>query len=298
MLFELHQIKQIHSDFKKDVYLEVNNLQMKQQMMEKSFEKLSCDLNSTFNKCYVKLNEIGNTRVRNNSTDPGDEIQNDIRKFQSKVDICFHGVQNSIRSVENVLSAVKVEIDKVSKDSAAEFRKTEFRQRQVQESLSATQENVKETKAVMTEIEKSITFSAKQEQFIEPTTVVRATTAPAESSNITLDITNRYGTLSKDDDPDIKHDKEKKKETNKKVQTKEIQKEDTRNEERIKKSQYKTNNVRRSQTSYVLTRREVYLIGDSLSGQVNAASLGKATQTYVQKLRAPKIEDIKAYSKS
>ena len=95
--------------------------------------------------------------------------------------------------------------------------------------MSATQENVKEKKAARTEIEKSITSIAKQELFIEPTPVVRATIAPAESSNITLDITNRYGTMSKDDDPEIKHDKEKI-QTNKKVQPKDIPKEDKRNE--------------------------------------------------------------------
>ena len=36
----------------------------------------------------------------------------------------------------------------------------------------------------------------------------------------------------------------------------------------------------------------VYLIGDSISGQVNPAMLGKLTKTYVKKLKAPKIEDL------
>ena len=37
---------------------------------------------------------------------------------------------------------------------------------------------------------------------------------------------------------------------------------------------------------------KVYLVGDSISGQVNPAVLGKATKTYVQKLKAPKIDDL------
>ena len=57
-MVELHQIKQILFDFKKEVCTEVNNLQMKKGMMEKSFENLSSDITSNFNKCYVKLNEI------------------------------------------------------------------------------------------------------------------------------------------------------------------------------------------------------------------------------------------------
>ena len=36
----------------------------------------------------------------------------------------------------------------------------------------------------------------------------------------------------------------------------------------------------------------MYLIGDSISGHVNQAALGKSTRTFVQKLKAPKVEDI------
>ena len=78
-MVELHQIKQILFDFKKEVCTEVNTLQMKKGMMEKSFENFSSDITSNFNKCYVKLNEIRIKCVRDNITDPGDEIQNDIR---------------------------------------------------------------------------------------------------------------------------------------------------------------------------------------------------------------------------
>ena len=41
------------------------------------------------------------------------------------------------------------------------------------------------------------------------------------------------------------------------------------------------------------TRKElVYLVGDSISGQVNPAILGKSTKTYVKKLKASKVEDL------
>ena len=40
----------------------------------------------------------------------------------------------------------------------------------------------------------------------------------------------------------------------------------------------------------------VCLIGDSISGQVAASYLGKTTNTYVKKLRAPKVEDIGKYT--
>ena len=41
------------------------------------------------------------------------------------------------------------------------------------------------------------------------------------------------------------------------------------------------------------TRRDkIYLIGDSIAGQVHQAALGKSTRTFVQKLKAPKIQDI------
>ena len=46
-----------------------------------------------------------------------------------------------------------------------------------------------------------------------------------------------------------------------------------------------------------LTRKDmVYLIGDSISGYVNPAILGKSTNTYVKKLKAPKLEDLQALS--
>ena len=39
---------------------------------------------------------------------------------------------------------------------------------------------------------------------------------------------------------------------------------------------------------YETRRNEVYLIGDSISGHVNQAALGKSTRTFVQKLKAPR----------
>ena len=45
------------------------------------------------------------------------------------------------------------------------------------------------------------------------------------------------------------------------------------------------------------TRRDKkYLIGDSISGKVNQFALGKSTRTFVQKLIAPKIQDISKVS--
>ena len=38
----------------------------------------------------------------------------------------------------------------------------------------------------------------------------------------------------------------------------------------------------------------VYLVGDSISGQVNPAILDKSTKTYVKKLKASKIEDLRS----
>ena len=37
-------------------------------------------------------------------------------------------------------------------------------------------------------------------------------------------------------------------------------------------------------------------MGDSIVGQIHVPQLGKATQTYVQRLRAPKFQDIKKYT--
>ena len=39
-------------------------------------------------------------------------------------------------------------------------------------------------------------------------------------------------------------------------------------------------------------RDKIYLIGDSISGQVNPAALGKSTRLFVQKLKAPKVQEV------
>ena len=46
---------------------------------------------------------------------------------------------------------------------------------------------------------------------------------------------------------------------------------------------------------YETRRDKVYLIGDSISGHVNQAAQGKSTRTFVQKLKAPKVEDINKF---
>ena len=59
--------------------------------------------------------------------------------------------------------------------------------------------------------------------------------------------------------------------------------------ETIKNAEGKTD----SDKPKTYTRKElVYLVGDSISGQVNPAILGKSTRTYVKKLKASKVEDL------
>ena len=43
-------------------------------------------------------------------------------------------------------------------------------------------------------------------------------------------------------------------------------------------------------------KTKVYLIGDSIAGQVKLALMGKSTKTFVRRIRAPKINDIGKYS--
>ena len=57
-----------------------------------------------------------------------------------------------------------------------------------------------------------------------------------------------------------------------------------------------SNNTDRRQENQGRRKEKVCLIGDSIAGQINVPVLGKSTNTYVRRLKAPKINNVGSYT--
>ena len=243
-----------------------------------------------------------------------------------KVDARYDTVRNSVPSVENSISALKNRVDKVSKACQTKNQALESKKSQLQICKSVTEVNrdIKAAKETITGIEKSLTVLTKQEEFIKPTKTMKPK-VPAADSSFSL-ISNMYAGLLVEYDEEITFRNVESNEQNPIIITEEANEQPQMNEavegqpveassqnngssmtqRDIATAKESTNETQHNNGNTVTARdhtesdiqpsdnrrNKVYLIGDSISGQVNAAALGKSTRTFVQKMKAPKIQDI------
>ncbi|MCG8044937.1 MAG: SGNH/GDSL hydrolase family protein, partial [Candidatus Thiodiazotropha endolucinida] len=168
--------------------------------------------------------------------------------------------------------------------------------------LSEVTKDVQRTRHSITDIEKSLNTLSEKQEFTSPNKTLKGSLPEGEKTAI---IENRFSELQADEDGEVifKGIETAKSMTSTCIQvideslkdhTTEKSNNTTKSADKIIKSP--NSNADHVVHKTVSKKEKVYLIGDSISGQVNPATLGKRTNTFVKKLRAPKLEDLNSFS--
>ena len=193
VLFEIHQIKQQQIHSTAEINDKLNNLYSRQEDMQISISNVSSNVLSSIDRCCSNIKDLGEAKKK--SPDKTNDVMLDISSLQKKVETSYDTVRSSIKSVETSVSTLMLGVDKMSQDCQEEFKTIESMNTQLQESVTEVNSDVKASKEVITEMEKSMTVMTQLEDFRKPMKTAKLT-VPAEDRTST---SNTYAGLIEDD---------------------------------------------------------------------------------------------------
>ncbi|MEW8548288.1 MAG: ribonuclease H family protein [Candidatus Thiodiazotropha sp.] len=97
VMSEIHELRQHQLDFKKEVTEQLNNLQIKQQGMEKSIASFSNDITMEINSCINKVDGFKSIPRQEHQSNSSYDIQPEIKDLHKKVDSQFIDVKTVFR---------------------------------------------------------------------------------------------------------------------------------------------------------------------------------------------------------
>ena len=323
VLMEIHQARQDNFSFKQDVTGILENLQMKQNVIEESLSNLSNDFVANKNKTISQIEKTNNTiseMQRSSCTSTVKEVKAEINDFRNTFHSRMDMIKNCVQSTENSVTMIKRDLEIKSKTYAEDIEQLQSSNRDVQEPISEMKRNVSYTKDTVYDIERGLSVLSEPDTFTQIKTHAKTDSKDStkDSSIITIVSENtteidpeitfasvvvtdktpgNTDTTSSMNKRDKSADRNQEANADKEIvngstnsiltdrnqvngHTQNMSKDDSREEERV--DDYR--------------KPLVCLIGDSISGQVAASYLGKSTNSFVKKLRAPKIDDIGKYT--
>ena len=157
VMLEVHQLKQQQINFGVEVKDQLHNLHSRQLNMQNSISGVSNDFTSAINRCYNKIETLTETKKTENNLDKTNDVMHDIASLHKKVDTSNDTEKNSIQTVESSISTLKYGVEKISKECQVEFKELETKNTQLQETVTEVRRDMKTSKEVISEIEKSLT---------------------------------------------------------------------------------------------------------------------------------------------
>ena len=314
MMLEVHQLKQHQIDFATDIKDQLNNLQSRQLDMHKAISDVSNNLGSSLDKCYNRIEDIAKIKKGDKTIDSIYSIMPDMIGLQKQVDSNNETIKSSIKTMDGSVTTLKIGLEKMSKDCQTEFNELESKNVILQELVTEANEDIRASKEIIKDIEKSLTAITQQEEFIKPIKSAKQT-VPNEMRSVTP-TANIYASLIEDDDEEVTFRNNESNTQLPIIITEESQDKPKSSErENVQKTTEAVENNEGSKTTgegkidiqpsngeqetderkgaareremgrrTLDTRRDkIYLIGDSISGQVNHVALGKSTKTFVKK---------------
>ena len=216
------------------------------------------------------------------------EISSDKKNINSR----FDGLKSTLHTVDMSCSDLKRNIEKASVANKKECDEIQDVGRKIYDAITDVRSESRRTREQVGDIEKSISAISEAGMFSTNTKSKKANENTKDSTPFKSQ-------------PEIESEKSLDTEEVELLLVEEASKTDKNSQKntdpvKVKDSAVHSHsemmNRQESQQGMLRKRKEkVYLIGDSLAGQINVPLLGKATDTYVRRLRAPKIDDIGAY---
>ena len=142
------------------------------------------------------------TKKTENNLDKTNNVMHDIASLHKKVDTSNDTVKNSIQTVESLISTLKYGVEKKSKECQVEFKELKTKNTQLQETVTEVRRDMKTSKEVISEIEKSLTVLTQQEDFMRPVKTVKPSIN--DEASISTLTSNKFAELVQDNnDPEI-----------------------------------------------------------------------------------------------
>ena len=261
------------SNIKKEVNADKQNACSRMEIAQAS---ISMEDNMKLNQDVTrKLDEIASKQQ--DISDSQSTIIKDLSTDKKNVNCRVDGLKSSLHVVETSCSDLKKNLDKAYTANKKDCDEIQNVGRKIYEAISEVRNESKRTREQMVDIERSISAMSEAGMFTSN-----------EKQQKAKDCSVTDGTLEEsEDDVEI---------TFAKVvseHAKDSQQKNSGAGEETDSIVNKALNDKGQQQARTGNRKEkVCLIGDSIAGQLNIPMLGKSTNTYVRRLRAPKINDI------
>ena len=197
VMLEIHQIKQQQTDSTAEIAYKLNNIYTRQNDLQNSISDAKSSLSSSVDRCYSSIKDLGELRKAEIIPEKVNDVILDVSNLQKKVENSYEAVRSSVQSVENAVSTLKRGVDKMSKDRLEEFMAIESKNNQLQESVMEVNRDIKTSKGIITDIEKSLTAMVQHNDFRKPTKIAKHT-HPTEAC-LTTTTSNIYTSLTENE---------------------------------------------------------------------------------------------------
>lgn len=298
VLLEVHNSREEYAAFKQDVNTRLTEISSKQQQFSESLSCITNELTSEMSKHINQLDRKDTTSASQTASVCArsfSEVQTGISNLQRGFNSRIESMKSSIHTVEDSCSVLKREMEKSSSEHKKEYENIQIVSRQLFEAISEIKNESKRTREQMGDIEKSMNAISAAEDFHQSTKIV----AKKMKEAATQSTTNNDDNQEEEEDCEITFPKK----TTKEKKTSEAghgqQRTPTEKNDTVSENTNSKSPDIRKQDEFRYTRnrkKQVYLIGDSIAGQVNVPRLGKSTNTYVKRIIAPKLQDVEKHT--
>ena len=309
VLLGINQSREVNLKFKTDVTKKLEEITSQQIQFAESLSNIKKEVNADKqNACsrmeiaQASISMEDNMKLSQDVTRKLDEIaskQQDISESQStiikdlstdkkNVNCRVDGLKSSLHVVETSCSDLKKNLDKASTANKKECDEIQNVGRKIYEAISEVRNESKRSREQMVDIERSISAISEAGMFTSKEKQKKAKDCSVTDGTHSIS-TQTESNEGEENEDDVEI-------TFAKVvseHAKDSQQKNSGAGEETDSIVNKALNDKRQQQARTGNRKEkVCLIGDCIAGQLNIPMLGKSTNTYVRRLRAPKINDI------
>ena len=293
VLFEVKQSREENLKFKQDVSKKLEDITAQQLSITEALLTLPTKPSSEVHGFATKLKCAHDMtgKVTTDSTNSCKDILTTLINLQKNVSSRLDSLQTSLETVETSCSYLKKIEDKSSVTNKKEDENIKTMGRQLFQAITEVRDESKRTREQVADMEKSISIIAEIDTFSTVSSKRTKNTVSLETDSVSSEQqdSSESTTTNMDEDAEITYVKTVVSNTEDKQTTKKV----TYAAETYINSQPRTSEEQENKGEGGGSRKnKVCVIGDSVAGQVKVALLGKSTNTYVRRIRSPKINDI------
>ena len=315
VLLGVNQSREENLQFKMDVAKKLDEITAQQIRFEESLSSIRKDLqvetqdvNGRMQLAQASISVADNLKLNQDVTRKLDEVTSKLQKTtesqstmtkelisdKKNINCRLDGLKSSLHTVEMTCSDLKQNLDKASTVNKKGCDEIQSVGKQIYEAITEVRTESKRTREQVVDIEKGISAISEAGMFTSNSKLKKSTDNLKDNTHTELPQNQNREKDESGDEVEITFAKVVSKDTN---VSQGVNSDSTDKTETPVGRQTNELNRTGSQQGKPGNRKEkVCLIGDSIAGQVNVPALGKSTNTYVRRLKAPKINEVGSFN--